>query len=321
MSKQLQESFDLALQSASGSDAFSRLVSSSLRTSAHQFPGLGLKLPERPPGLSFRLADAQAPGSLIAAHEAGDMLQRIQRAVARLARARRLRLPDVAKIHPIDLEVARLNVALSLPGSLIVDLTPQTGLAEEREEGLPTPDTSWAEIGAAELFRALPETEDDDLSLDSLLDASPVVRRAVADLIMKRPNPNLDLSFTLDRYSGEGIQASLTARQAQELEERLNMTREEREVVRMTGRLDGVRTRRQLFYFEPDGRPEIHGFVDDSLVGAVKAHLDSQVTVALETFVLRSSSGRRGQRRYRLIEVEGQVSQLPPTSELDDEIF
>jgi len=64
---------------------------------------------------------------------------------------------------------------------------------------------------------------------------------------------------------------------------------------------------------------EIHGFVDESLVNTVKANLDEEVEVALESFVLRSAAGRRSQRRYRLIEVAGQQSQLPPASELDDE--
>jgi hypothetical protein len=51
----------------------------------------------------------------------------------------------------------------------------------------------------------------------------------------------------------------------------------------------------------------------------VKAHLDEEVDVALESFVLRTAAGRRSQRRYRLIEVAGQLSQLPPAGELDDD--
>ncbi|WP_262064144.1 hypothetical protein [Streptomyces sp. STR69] len=53
--------------------------------------------------------------------------------------------------------------------------------------------------------------------------------------------------------------------------------------------------------------------MDESLANTVKANLDEEVEVALESFVLRSAAGRRSQRRYRLIEVAGQ--QPSPTRE------
>lgn len=314
----IQEHFERALQGESGSDPFSQLVRESLKASAQQFSALDLQLTPAATALSFRLSDSLAPGKLIGAADAGDMLQRLQKAVARIARARRLRLPDVAKLVPADIEYARLDVAVSRPGSLIVGLTPHLDLGEADQ--IPTVGMTWAEIGAVELIRALPEHADDDQSLDSLLDASPVVRRAVADLITKRSNVEIDLSFTLARQSGEEVVgAILTSRQSRLLAERLNVVREEREVIRLVGLLDGVRTRRQIFYFEPRGSSEIHGFVDESLVGEVKRHLGLQVELALETFILRSPSGRRSQRRYRLIEVAGHSSQLPPDGELDED--
>lgn len=145
------------------------------------------------------------------------------------------------------------------------------------------------------------------------------MRRAVADLIFKLPNPNLDISLAVQRGTGERIVSSISAGQAQSLRERLDIVREEREIIRLQGRLDGLRTRRQIFYFETQAGAEIHGFVDESLVNTVKAHLDQEVDVALESFVLRSAAGKRSQRRYRLIEVAGQLSQFPPGSELDEE--
>jgi hypothetical protein len=317
VSNDLRDKYVRALQSTEGGDPLSRLARAGLQASARKFSGLGLQESAAGPGLNFRLADP-ANGGLIAANEVGDFLQRVQKAVARLAKARRARLADVVKLLPLDFELARLDVAVSTAGSIIVDLQPHSMVEEERGQ-LPPGGVSWAEIGAVELVRALPEGPEDEESMDSLFSASPVVRRAVADLIIKLPNPRLDINLAVQRGTGERIVSSLSAVQAESLRDRLNIIREEREIIRMRGRLDGLRTRRQIFYFETPAGGEIHGFVDESLVSVVKAHLDEQVEVALESFVLRSAAGKRSQRRYRLIEVAGQQSQLPPGSELDED--
>lgn len=318
MSNELRDKYLRALQATEGSDPLSRLARAGLQASALKFSGLSLGEAATGPGLSFRLAD-RGNGGLISANEVGDFLQRLQRAVARLAKARRARLADVVKLLPLDFEVARLDVAASGAGSIVVDLRPHAQTPDAEGGELPPGGVSWAEIGAVELARALPEGPEDDESMDSLFSASPVVRRAVNDLISKLPNPNLDISLTVKRGTGERIASTISVGQAEVLRERLDVIREEREVVRMRGRLDGLRTRRQIFYFETPAGAEIHGFVDESLVTVVKAHLDEEVDVALESFVLRTAAGRRSQRRYRLIEVAGQLSQLPPAGELDDD--
>ncbi len=322
MSKSLQESFECALASASSDSPLDRLVQASLLTSAHQFVGLRLRVPVSSPSLTFKLADASAPGSLIGANDAADMLTRIQKAVARLAKARRNRWADAKSLRPSDFAIARLNVASGAPGSLQISLLPDVTQSVLEDEGaLPVERGSWAEVGAAELLRALPESPNDDASIESLVSASPVIRRAVADLIMNRANPGIDLSFKLERRSGEPVSAFLSVAQAKVLASRLAEVQEEREIIRMAGRLDGVRTRRQIFYFEPAGGSpaEIHGFVDESLVQAVKQHIDSNVQVALESFILRSPSGKRSQRRYRLIEVGDVFTELPPAADIDTE--
>lgn len=318
MSNDLRDSYVRALRTTEGGDPLSRLARAGLQASAEKFSGLGLPESAASPGLNFRLANPDS-GGLIAASEVGDFLQRVQKAVARLAKARRARLADVVKLLPLDFEVARLDVAASTAGSIIVDLQPHVPSADEDRDRLAPAGVSWAEIGAVELVRALPEGPEDEESLDSLFSASPVVRRAVSDLIFKLPNPQLDISLAVQRGTGERIVSSLSAIQAESLRDRLQIIREEREIIRMQGRLDGLRTRRQIFYFETPAGAEIHGFVDESLVGVVKDHLDQEVEVALESFVLRNAAGKRSQRRYRLIEVAGQLSQLPPDSELDED--
>ncbi|WP_216587993.1 hypothetical protein [Streptomyces brasiliscabiei] len=319
MSNDLRDTYVRALRTTEGGDPLSRLARAGLQASAEKFSGLGLLESSTGPGLNFRLANPDG-GGLIAASEVGDFLQRVQKAVARLAKARRARLADVVKLLPLDFEVARLDVAASVAGSIIVDLQPHVPAADEERDRLTTAGVSWAEIGAVELVRALPEGPEDEESLDSLFSASPVVRRAVSDLIFKLPNPQLDISLAVQRGTGERIVSCLSAVQAESLRDRLQIIREEREIIRMQGRLDGLRTRRQIFYFETPAGAEIHGFVDESLVGVVKEHLDQEVDVALESFVLRNAAGKRSQRRYRLIEVAGQLSQLPPGSELDEDV-
>ncbi|MFD3567393.1 hypothetical protein [Streptomyces sp. NPDC058667] len=318
MSNDLRDKYVRALQATEGTDPLSRLTRAGLQASAEKFSGLGLLQAAAGPGFNFRLANPDN-GGLIAAHEVGDFLQRVQKAVARLAKARRVRRADVVRLQPLDLVAARLDVAASMAGSIIVDLRPHVPAVEESEGDLVPASVSWAEIGAVELVRALPEGPDDEASMDSLFSASPVMRRAVADLISDLPNPNLDISLAVQRGTGERISSVLSAGQAATLRERLGVIREEREIIRLQGRLDGLRTRRQIFYFEPPSGSEIHGFVDDSLVSVVKEHLDREVEVALESFVLRSAAGKRSQRRYRLIEVAGEQSQLPPGSELDED--
>ncbi|WP_093623714.1 hypothetical protein [Streptomyces sp. 3213.3] len=103
---------------------------------------------------------------------------------------------------------------------------------EERGE-LPSAGVSWAEIGAVELVRALPEGPHDEESMDSLFSASPVVRRAVADLIFGMPNQDLDISLAMKRGTGERIVSSLPVGQPESLRERLNIIREEREIERI----------------------------------------------------------------------------------------
>ncbi|MGW0770279.1 hypothetical protein [Streptomyces sp. NPDC002676] len=318
MSNDLRDKYARALQATEGTDPLSRLARASLQASAVKFSGLGLLQTAAGPGFKFRLANPDN-GGLIAAHEVGDFLQRVQKAVARLAKARRVRRADVVRLQPMDLVAARLDVAASMAGSIIVDLQPHAPTVEDNQDDLAPAGVSWAEIGAVELVRALPEGPDDEASMDSLFSASPVMRRAVADLIADLPNPNLDISLAVQRGTGERISSVLSAGQAATLRERLGVIREEREIIRLQGRLDGLRTRRQIFYFEPPTGSEIHGFVDDSLVSVVKEHLDQEVEVRLESFVLRSAAGRRSQRRYRLIEVAGQQSQLPPDTELDED--
>ncbi|MFD3571576.1 hypothetical protein [Streptomyces sp. NPDC058667] len=321
MSTHLQTLWLRAMESAQGDDHFSRLRRSSLQAAAEKF-GISSTFEEIPDvvkkettAIQVRLSDSRTSNGEVAALEAGEFLQRIQRAVARLAKARRGRLADVVRLSQIDFDVARLNVASASVGSWVVDLKyPQV----DANSPLSDASTLWAEVGVVELIRALPEDDEDEQSIESIGAASPVIRRAVADLISDRPESQPGLSISVRRRSGEVIKSTITPRQASFLRERLAVVREERGIVRYRGRLDGLRTRRQIFYLELEGGREVHGYVDDSLMSAVKANLDREVEVELETFVLRAASGKASQKQYRLIRVGQEQTQLPAGAELSE---
>ncbi|WP_143674042.1 hypothetical protein [Streptomyces sp. or3] len=310
MSTHLHSLWQRAMDSAAGDDPFSRLRRSSLEVAASDFD-IPLTPEVRTAAVQLRLSDESSDASgAVAALEASDFLRRVQRAVARLAKARRSRLADVVRLTSGDFDLARLNVATASLGSWVVDLSYPV---VEEDSPASASSTLWTEIGVVELIRALPEDDGDDQSIDSIDAASPVIRRAVSDLVSKVSDkrPELSLSLSVRRTSGEVLRSSVTPRQASILREKLAVAREERGIIRVRGRLDGLRTRRQIFYLEVSEGREIHGFVDESLMPAVRENLDHLVEVELETFVMRSRSGRASQRQYRLMRVGQQQSQLP----------
>ncbi|MEU6387021.1 hypothetical protein ABZ847_26075 [Streptomyces bauhiniae] len=321
MSTHLHTLWHRAYESTQGDNPFDRLRRASLQSAAEEFEistdPSGISSTERTENsaIQLRLSDSRASNGEVAALEAGDFLQRIQRAVARLAKARRARLADVVRLSQSDFDVARLNVASASVGSWVVELKyPEV----QEDSRFSEASTLWAEVGMVELIRALPEDDADEQSIESIGAASPVIRRAVADLISDRPESQPGISLSVCRKSGEFLRSTVTPQQASSLREKLAVVREERGVVRYRGRLDGLRTRRQIFYLELEGGREIHGYVDESLMPAVKSNLDREVEVELETFVLRAKSGKSSQRQYRLIRVGEEQTQLPVGTELSD---
>ncbi|MFJ6705743.1 MULTISPECIES: hypothetical protein [unclassified Streptomyces] len=296
-----------ALENADLGGPLAAIRRASLMAAAEKIPDLAMT-PAATADFEVYLRDELAPDHAVSANDAGDFLRRIQRAVARLAKSRRSRLADVVRLFPEDFQVARFNVASAAFGSLSVKLTPNVDHAHDDVVSLDGP--GWAEIGMAELIRALPETGEDEDSIDSLMGASPVVRRAVSDLI-DGFNSEVSVGLTLTRRGGEKLRSQLTPGHAREIRRRLEVAREERVTAKMLGRLDGLRTRRQIFYFETKAGTEIHGYVDDSLIPAVKENLDRDVEVTLEVTVQRSQSGKVGQKHYRLLSVAGRQSEIP----------
>ncbi|MEV6212322.1 hypothetical protein [Kitasatospora sp. NPDC051914] len=298
-----------ALQAIQDDSPLASLRRASLNAASYKFSELSPAGVEVQPVVSIYLADENAPGHAVSANDASDYLKRVQRAVARLAKARRGRLADVARLLPDDFALARLNVAAATLGSLNIRLTPERPEAEDDQ--LPLAGPSWAEVGVGELIHALPDPQEGDESIDSLIGASPVVKRAVSDLVDGLGGTNITLGIALHRGGEVAASSRITSAQAREIKRRLDQAREERYVVHIQGRLDGLRTRRQLFYFETRAGVEIHGFVEESLIDAVKLNIDKMVEVTVEVTVQLAQSGKAGQRHYRLVAIGGVESEIP----------
>lgn len=157
---------------------------------------------------------------------------------------------------------------------------------------------------ARELVSVLPSSSEDDAALDAVLAQRITVRNAVNDIVNAVPRKAAGLGLELNPSTGESVSSVLSAAQANVLKDSLKETRVDRRVVSMTGRLDGVRTKRRIFYLEPEAGPEIHGALDLELLDNIRANLNQQVVVQLEEQRIQAASGKRSQPLYRLMSIE-----------------
>lgn len=314
--------FTDAVNAAGGDDPFSRLRRASLEALAAKHPDLA---PARPLPLTMHLEDPSMSGHAVPAVEAGQVLERFQRAVARVAKARRTRVSEVKRVTRADFLNAQLDVFAAAPGSLNILLRPHS----EEPVGAPAQgeiavgESTWAEQAIVELLRILPEDEKDSAALDAIVVADPVVRRAINDLVQGRPS-SLQMDFSLDRPIGEPVRGSLSPAQSKVLRAELSESLEDEVVIELRrGRLDGVRTRRRIFYLEVPGGTELHGLVDEALLPDVLSRLEKTVVVQLQVVTTRARSGRAAQRRYRLIGISDGTEETtlpfgPPVSSSDE---
>jgi hypothetical protein len=304
MSEDLSRYFADAMQAASGDDPWSQLRRASLQSLAAQVPDLA---PARPLPLTMHMVDPESEDNTVPAAAAGEMLERLQRAVARVAKARRTHAIEVKRLFKADVAAARLDVLTAVPGSWIVELRPhlvqQPADDEEEQAEIPLGTSTWAEQAMVEILAVLPEGPEDEAALDAIAVAEPVIRRAVTDLVSGR-GQQLDVGFSLERPQGEPLAGRITTDQARALRRALDIESEERIIETRRGRLDGLRTKRRIFYLEVPGGQELHGLVDEDLLPVVRDNLDRVVNVRLEVVISRSKSGRVSQRRYHLVGVD-----------------
>jgi hypothetical protein len=236
------------------------------------------------------------------AHDSYLVTKAVQDATAKLAHILRLPKTETSAARASDRAKARL-IQRGQAGNMILFGFPQHD--EDLAPGTLTPTVeTLAERAVRELVTILPSSADDDASLDAVLAQRPTVRNAVNDIANAVPSQADGLDFHLTPLSGDAIDSVLSVDQADVLKSSLSESRVDRRTITITGRLDGVRTRRRIFYLEPESGGDIHGAVDLELLESVRINLNRQVVATLHEERITALSGRRNQPLYRLINLE-----------------
>ena len=234
------------------------------------------------------------------ASAAADVTNGLQEATAMIVRGFRKPGENAVQLRRGDTGRARLVQAAQYGRTLVFEV-PRSTLGDNQ---LPVADqATMVERAVGELVEVLPEGPEDDVSLDAILGQSASVRVAVEKLVKAtRATPGIELEL---RTPGRSPVASvLSQAQAGVLGDSLGRVREEVERRQHIGRLDGLRTKRRLFYLEDDAGREWSGAIDEDLVGAVQAALNTRVIATVEVTTSRSVSGRRGREHLRLIRLD-----------------
>lgn len=239
---------------------------------------------------------------IIDAHDSYILTKAMQDATAKLGHI--IRDPKTERSAALASDRARARlIQRGQTGNMIIFGFPEPEV-NAAEDSLAITAETLAERAARELVTVLPRSVDDDASLDAVLAQRPTVRNAVNDIAQAVPKRAGGLGFRLVPVSGETIDSVLSVAQADVLKSSLGELRVDRRTITIRGRLDGVRTKRRIFYLEPESGPEIHGAVDLELLAAVRDNLDRQIVATLEEERIRTLTGRRNQPLYRLIRIE-----------------
>lgn len=161
-----------------------------------------------------------------------------------------------------------------------------------------------------ELVNVLPGAAENDNALDAVLGQRQTVRNAVNDLVGVVTATNRGLSFELSSQGGRRAFSVLSAEHADALRDSLKQTRTDIRQITVVGRLDGVRTRRRIFYLEPDSGPCIHSALDLSLLHGIRRNLDRRVVAKLQGSGIEALSGKRTRPVYRLLKISPTDAEL-----------
>lgn len=165
---------------------------------------------------------------------------------------------------------------------------------------------SLSQAAALELCSILPSSGEDDAALDALISQRVTVRSAINDIVEAVNETATGLQLELTVMGQEKVHSEVSVDQAGVLRDTLKETRTDRRTEEMVGRLDGVRTRRRIFYLELETGEEIHGAIgpDSILMAKIREGLDRTVVATIESERVETNAGHRGRPSYRLIGLE-----------------
>lgn len=168
-----------------------------------------------------------------------------------------------------------------------------------------TPTAHLAESAVLELLGILPENANDDEALRALPLRRPQYRSAVKSLAAALgAEASISLSMT-PTGSSKPEQSVLTAEQAREIPDLLSATQDKRDSLTVYGIMDGLRTRRRLFYIEErDTGHEFYGAIeDDAQLASVMDFVGQPVVARIERLVTLRADGTKSHPSYSLISV------------------
>ncbi|WP_156042398.1 hypothetical protein [Rhodococcus sp. UNC363MFTsu5.1] len=159
---------------------------------------------------------------------------------------------------------------------------------------------TMAEKAARELIEVLPVSADDQEAVSATFARDRAPLNAVRDIALA-VEQTAGIGMSLTTHLGDQYGSIVTLDQARRISEGLKEGVEmERESIEVTGRIDGMRTRRRIFYLESNTRA-YEGAFENDLVDAVKAHIDRPVIAVLERVRPLKKAGPRGRWSYRLV--------------------
>ncbi|EHK87407.1 hypothetical protein ACWGRK_05450 [Saccharomonospora azurea] len=237
------------------------------------------------------------------AYTSSDLSRALQDATAKIGHIVRNPQTEITSVQPSDREKAPL-IQRGQAGNAMFFGFPETSVPGALiSDGIET----LSERAVKELCDFLPVNGSDDGALDAVLLQRDTVRNAVSDVVNAVMRTS-SIALSLTPTTGEDVARSMTTEQARVLQSSLRESREDVGYETVTGRLDGVRTRRRIFYLERDTGSTIQGAVAPDLLDKIKENLDRPVTARLRVVRTTTIDGRRGRPVYELLEIRSETS-------------
>ncbi|EIF00699.1 hypothetical protein [Saccharomonospora glauca] len=237
------------------------------------------------------------------AYTSSDISRALQDATAKIGHIVRNPQTEITSVQPSDREKAPL-IQRGQAGNAMFFGFPETSVPDALiSDGIET----LSERAVKELCDFLPVNGSDDGALDAVLLQRDTVRNAVSDIVNAVMRTS-SIALSLTPTSGEEVARSMTIEQARILQGSLRESREDVGYETVSGRLDGVRTRRRIFYLERDTGSTIQGAVAPDLLDKIKENLDRPVTARLRVVRTTTIDGRRGRPVYELLEIRSETS-------------
>jgi hypothetical protein len=237
------------------------------------------------------------------AYTFSDISRALQDATAKIGHIIRNPSGEVNIVQPADREKAPL-IQRGQAGNAIFFGFPEPALDDALiHDGI----ESLSERAVKELCDFLPANGSDDGALDAVLLQRDTVRNAVSDIV-NAVSKHAGIGMALTPTAGEELTRSMTTEQARILSGSLRESREAVGYETVSGRLDGVRTRRRIFYLERESGGTIQGAVAPDLLDEIKENLDRPVTARLRVVRTTTIDGRRGRPVHELLEITPEVN-------------